>query len=248
MNKDKEKTVLLKMIENVNFIMEHKGLEYMLSYGSLIGAVREKGFIPWDNEIDIWVKKDIYDSFIDTLRTHLSDDYKVLTYEDDGYELYFSRIITNGSNHHTQHIDIFPLVGAPKDSKQCVKFVNKSFILNKAIYIKKQNPYSLYFENKRYLRYFQSILAKIVLILIPQKLILKELNNLALKYNPSETGKVYTFGGSYKTREVFDYELFQDLEKVDFENLKLPIPKRYHEILTQVYGDYMTSKKTNYLS
>lgn len=238
---------LLKLIGYIDKVSKKEDLNYMLAYGSLIGAVREGGLIPWDNEIDIWVKANTYDQFVQNLVNKLPEEFEVVTRKTEGYELFFARVICKGINHHDLHIDVFPLVGVPEEKRLYKKFVNHSYILNKLYYIKRLDSKKLYKNTGRYMRYLQTIIIKCLIFLITRKKLEMKLEKLFNKYSVENANKLYAFGGSYKEREVFDSELLNEIISIDFEGLELPIPKKYDLILKQIYGDYMTPKKSNYV-
>ena len=111
-----------------DFCQEH-GIRYFLGYGSLIGAVRHKGYIPWDEDIDLGMPRPDYERFIHTF-PGAYPDLKVFAPElDPGYYAPYANVCLEGTllveqnlSHHGREIgvkvDIFPIDGAPSDDAE----------------------------------------------------------------------------------------------------------------------------------
>lgn len=239
------KQILIRMMREVHEISVKTSLDYYLAYGSLIGAIREGGMIPWDDEIDITVKSDSYQDFISTIKNNLSDEFEVLDKTTEGYELYFARIAPKKVNHHLCHIDIFPLVGTPNNEKDITRFVRKSIFYNKLYYLKKMNYKQLYKDRPK--RKVQAKIIRFLTFAIPIELIEEKLNKLFYKYESRQSKFLYTFGGSYGCKEVYSSENYEKKILVPFENIEVYVPLKYDLILKQVYGDYTTPRKEDYL-
>ena len=73
----------LDMAIEVKRICEKYKLRYFLAYGSMLGAVRHKGFIPWDDDLDIGMPREDYDQFVFICQTDLDPDYQLITWKND---------------------------------------------------------------------------------------------------------------------------------------------------------------------
>lgn len=116
------------ILKEVARVCEKYDLTYYLDFGTLLGAVRHKGFIPWDNDIDIEMPIEDYRRFLKIAPREISGDFFIQTYRSDpGYNLLWTQVRANNTTsmplmykdwdiHWGVHIDIFPLVGVP-DSK-----------------------------------------------------------------------------------------------------------------------------------
>lgn len=92
-------------------------LTYYAAYGTVIGAVRHKGFIPWDDDIDVWMPRRDYERFLSLRDKLISTHYEIIDIEDKGYYLYFAKfcdrrstiIEREGQSIMGLYIDVFPL-------------------------------------------------------------------------------------------------------------------------------------------
>lgn len=223
---DEEKKIQLNALRFLKSKCKEARINYYLAYGTLIGAVRHNGFIPWDNDIDVYMfERDV---------TRLYDVIK----ENDEYELLLPGVTRNylqltpllvSKNTVTYRvdfpfvcstgvgIDIMPLVNLGNDREEATLFLNNSYALIKVF--KDRLLKSNSFDE-----------------------CLPELEN-CLKYSkkkeqkPSEyVGVMY--GQTYGLKNIYKNEWFEPEEGI-FENESFTIPMGYHQLLSQVYGDYM---------
>lgn len=118
--------VEMEILDEIDRICIENGLNYFLMGGSMLGAVRHKGFIPWDDDIDIAMPRKDYDKFIKICRTKLDQKYYLHCFETDKqYYLPFAKIRKNNTiflekaiekleTHHGIFVDIFPFENAKK--------------------------------------------------------------------------------------------------------------------------------------
>ena len=231
---------MLDMIKDIDKVCKKHNIEYYLAYGSCLGAVRHKGFIPWDDDFDIMLKYDQYQKFIKVCEEELDKDkYFVQTPESEpNYYLSFSKIrnikttLIEEENKdedvvRSVYIDVFPLVGCPRNKlKRKILEINRAFALsaNRNI-INNKFLYSVF---------------RIILKMFGKEKIINYCTKQCIKYNCNDCEEVCS---------VFDGDSFQigwttnkilgKPKYVKFENLKLPIPEHYDEYLTNVFGDYM---------
>jgi lipopolysaccharide cholinephosphotransferase len=125
----------LQVALHVRNLCERHGIRYFLVAGTLLGAVRHQGFIPWDDDLDIGMLREDYDRFIELAQNELPEDYFVQTYMSDPFmPLPYAKIRVNGTVlrevasrdcqwHSGIFIDIFPFDGVP--ANQMVRVVHK---------------------------------------------------------------------------------------------------------------------------
>ena len=236
----------LEMLIEVDRICRENDLTYYLAYGTALGAVRHKGFIPWDSDVDIMVDIDSYAEFCNIVSNNISEKFFVNSIEtDSNYEELFARIGLKNNLHHMVHIDIFPLAGAPKTTFGKKLFSKIAYINYRCFFIKKVKVNINY--KKRSKKRKQAILAKLILLLVPSNLFLWVFKRLSKAYSIEQADTLYNICGSYGFKELIPKSYFGEPVYMDFEGYKLPVPQEWDKYLTHIYGDYMTPKREKYV-
>lgn len=233
-------------------VCERHNLKYFMAGGTLLGAVRHKGFIPWDDDIDIGMYRKDYDKFLEVAEKELMYPYKIQTYKNcKTHHYYFAHIVDMrykvrrlGSMDKREEfiwIDIFPYDGLPigflKERMAYGKLLFYRFCYHMANYDKinlkrKDRPVwqritlrILYFIRKLFHFDKEKWINKI-------DIGLKEID-----FNQSN--KIMSFMGMKLFKEIFPKEIYIKLGKYEFEDLILYGPRNYDYILKQLYGEYM---------
>ena len=226
----KLQTEEIKILSKVHDFCKKNGLTYYLSGGTLLGAVRHQGFIPWDDDIDIVMPRKDYDFFIKNVQEFLGDDYFLQTViTDKHYGRSFAKIRKNNTifleevdkhvegRHHGIFIDVFPLDSCKKNWSKYVKFKWKiSSAIDSYITVKRGG---LKTSKKHF--FFR---------LFPIKILYKIMQKLR-----KGKGDYYYFSFS----GILDKSWFEPAIELPFDGEKFVAPKHYDIILTQTYGDYM---------
>lgn len=238
-------------------ICERHGLRYFMVGGTMLGAVRHKGFIPWDDDMDVAMPRPDYERFMQVVRSELPEGYSFLNYkQDDGYRRYFSRLVDTGvrvvNASNTQKItenawlDIFPLDGMPGTKlgryihfwhMTAWRFFYHASCFDELVNLMRPGR-PLY---QRMLIKFMS-LTHIGSKLNTKKLMLRIERGL-MKYPYDESTHMVSFFGAYMLREIVDKKLLGKGTKYPFEDTFLNGPDQYDAFLTHFYGDYMTPPK-----
>ncbi|MBQ6477599.1 MAG: LicD family protein [Bacilli bacterium] len=240
--------VELEILKEFDRICRKNKIEYYLIGGSLIGAVRHNGFIPWDDDVDVCLTRDNYDKFIKVQAKEL--DKKRFFFEsietDKECGMLFSKLkrkdskyleVTSSKDDSRAGIwiDVFAFDNIKDDS-----FFSKLRYFHiyclKMILLKKYNHLN-YMEDKK-----KNTIIKIISILsvfYNGERLKKRLSKLMRKDNNKDTKMIASYAGTYLFKEIIDKEYLTDPIEHDFESLKVFIPKRYDEILRHYYGDYM---------
>lgn len=223
LNATQIRKVLLGILDNLDKCCEKHGLRYYLSSGTALGAIRHEGFIPWDDDVDVFMP---VEDFI-ALTTILESDknYGVVSqFNSDNYLGWGSGYIVD---RHTicdinkfpiqlttgQEIDLFPLYGLPDDPDEMKVYIKRAKQLETKCLIALQDE--------------------------DRVMAIKEFNEFLLSYKYDECNKVGNILMPYFLKDVFDKDIFGKGVKKKFENLELRMPDRWDEYLTQVYGNYM---------
>lgn len=243
--------ISLEILYTITNICESQNLRYSLVYGTLIGAIRHKGYIPWDDDVDIMMPRPDYDKLLAHLKTHINQypnlkifnreeckeyPYMITRISDDRYILKMENEKPFGMG---IFIDIYPYDGLGKTKKEAITYGRRGDVLSSFCYQATREHFA--FENTN------SIIRKVIKypIYIISKLIGKDyfqrkLEKLAgLKdYDTSEyIGCVIWLSGGKK--DIFPRKWFDETIKVKFDKYEFRVPKYYDKILTHIYGDYM---------
>ncbi|WP_308687994.1 MULTISPECIES: LicD family protein [Bacteria] len=244
LNIEEAKKLELDILDFIDSFCKEHGINYCINYGTLIGAIRHKGFIPWDDDIDLSMTRENYEKFIQ-LFSEKQSRYKLLSLEtDDQYFNNFIKIvdpttkIIDTRNTKTYDsgvfIDIFPM-----DTFNDTKVVD--------ICYKLESFKLLSFSKHKNIVYGDSKLKDLIrtlfwLLLRPvsPRFFANQIEKQIQKYRV-ENGKYIAFIPSKaKKKEIFPRDMFDELIETPFEHLVLPAPKHFDTVLKQFYDDYMT--------
>lgn len=237
---------LMKLIDK--YCSDH-GLKYYLIGGSCLGAVRHKGFIPWDDDIDIALMRKDYDKLVAGLQRYLPKDlYAVQNYETDKAMIpALTRICIIGtfvdikSEHHLKnwkytYIDVFPLDNVPDSIPERDKQRKQLQIIDRLIQLKQ---YHLYRDSV-----FEVLLKKAVsacLSIIPLKYLQNKRVKTMSKYKGRETINVCSTTSRYGyLKQVINRNIYGEPARLSFEGELFCVPQFYNEYLTHLFGaNYM---------
>ena len=234
-------------------VCKENNLRYYMLGGTLLGAVRHKGFIPWDDDIDVGMPRKDYEKFLQIIK---EKNYKNIVI--DNYELnqntliYITRLENSQfkikdksaleEKERNAWIDIFPMDGMPNNI--ILRQIHKFHLL----YLRMLFKYSIFsqFVNQmdKNRPFHEKVLIKIGKVFnfeekLSKKKCLKKLDKSMKKYDFDNSKYVVNFMGAYKFREMFPKKIYEDTKLYDFEGEKLIGPKNYDYVLTRLYGDYM---------
>lgn len=238
----------LSILEEFDRVCKKHGLKYMAEYGTLLGAVRHKGFIPWDDDMDFVMFRDDYNKLWEIAGEEFKDPYEYITTY-NGHMLYaFGKLkdrrttaieneLFNLPAHWNQgmFIDIFPLDDVPDG--QPVK--DNILSIQKELWYLMYNPR----EMEILLSEGRTFVLSRDMIETFLKMDTRDVFREFELFCTSNWGKserinyiAYEMTGMAESRKK---EWYDEIIYLDFENIKLPCPAKYHEILTAQYGDYM---------
>ncbi len=230
--------VELGILKDFINICDTYNLKYVLAYGTCIGAIRHKGFIPWDDDIDVAMPRKDYEKLINIADEVMGDKYVLQTYNSEkNCGLIFGKIRKNGtimsevySHHIDMHqgvwIDIFPYDNVPDDEIERKKIFQKIYIY-KNLYIIKSG-YKLPENKKNLLNYSVYYLSKFFMTFIPLDLLIKNIDRLVKKYNDIPCQFMACYGDNI-IENIMPCEMMDNLIEVDFEDCKAKVfHKRYY--------------------
>lgn len=242
---DVELMILKDFIE----ICEEHNLNYYMYAGSLLGTIRHKGFIPWDDDLDVVMFREDFEKFKKIFPTLNYSKYELLSNEaNEDYFYYFAKLmlkdtrfeeewINQLSFHIGFNIDIFVLDDLSEGKYSSKYQIWKSFLYNRLLVSSNLKLDNLPFFTKLISHSLYYILN--FFNLKTSNLMNKSLNFLK-KY--SNENSEYVFDIAANANEyplIFKKSDFDMGVKAQFEDIHVNVPKNYDEILTNLYGDYM---------
>ena len=231
---------LLDVLKDTDILCREYNLCYSLGAGTLLGAVRHKGFIPWDDDIDIFMPRDSFDRLM-----QLDDE----VFSQRGYTLQrpftrawpsgYGKICKNNTTyienyrsknkdqHHGIFVDIFPIDNlSDQPAVQKLQWAAYRVFTAKAL------------ANRGYST--KSPWKKVAMALV-KGLPTTALQEIVIARNQQTSKMVHCFFGvAYVFEEsIFPREIFEHYQKLEFEGFEFPVVENYNEALTILYGDYM---------
>lgn len=232
--------IQLSMLKDFDAVCQRHRISYQLFSGTALGAVRHKGFIPWDDDIDVVMLREDYERFFDSASKELdSNKYYVQREFSEHWPMFFSKLRLNGTTyiekyhshdakiHQGIYIDIFPCDNL-SDSRlmQKLQYIASKIVIAKSLYAR---GYETNSTVKKCFMQFCRILPT------------EPFKRLCIRRNDSSSLKVHTFfgGGKKFERSIYLREWFEQSVKMRFEDSEFPVSAHYDEMLRVMYGDYM---------
>ena len=241
------KSIQVEILSKVHQFCIENNIRYSLTAGTLLGSIRHKGYIPWDDDIDIAMPRPDYDRFLISFNGVYPDLYVISPELNWNFYAPYANVCDNrtvvyeSSNGHRGidmgiKIDIFPIDGVPSDYSVYMSKLKRIQFINKILWGKR-------FEISQInLSHFSTSLkilaAKVLFSFRSYASYQKELNKIVRSYSfsSSEFAHCWVFSA---IENRFKREIFEQYIKVEFENGIYYSIKDYDVLLTALYGDYM---------
>lgn len=234
-------SILLNMLIDFDTICRKHKLTYYMVGGTLLGAVRHNGFIPWDDDIDIGMPRPDYERFVNLAQTEFPDFLQIwnLKKKSKGYTLNYSKLVNvNTSMVPIEYpdsviglfLDIFPIDGASKFEllrKFQVKLIQYFQVLRYYKYSQKKKDFTL-----------KSYLLRLLAVILSNN-IHKAIERIITFYDYSEDEFAGNLLGVYKIKEIVSKDVFGEPVELEFEGHYFYAPQKYNLWLKNVYGNYM---------
>lgn len=237
--------VTLTLLTEFDRICRKHDIPYIIEGGTLIGAVRHKGFIPWDDDADIKMLRKDYMRFCEVCKTELDHEHFFLqTYDTDaGYRWGYGKLVKKGTVYLRENqemltmkkgifMDIFPCDNVPDNWVLHQLFTFQCFWARKNSYAPVGAKHSSSFVSRLLYKVIQKD---------SNEYIVKLYNKIANQYMKQDTKRVRIAGyGSRQEARGCYRRWMLEREEYEFEGLKLWGPRDYDGFLTYIHGDYMT--------
>lgn len=235
--------ILLEMLVCIDKFCRENNIRYSLGGGTLLGAIRHKGFIPWDDDVDIMMPRPDYDRFRKEFNG-FDERYECIFCEKTKYADYMGgyakvhdirTILREEGNMRKNifgiNIDVFPIDGMPANVTLCrgTIFINQQF--QHSIGLKRNSIFSLFSFGER--------IKKIISFLFPDKYVGNMIDCTLSLWNFQKSKYAGAICGRYYIKERYQRSLFEEYIEAEFENQRVMVIKQWDLYLSRHYGDYM---------
>ncbi len=248
MTVDQKKSISLEVLKTIDAFCTEHHIQYSLAYGTLLGSVRHKGFIPWDDDVDIIMLREDYDRFIRLFLQSPPQHYQCISFENGTYYLPYTKIVDTRTHVVAEnfiglddigiYVDIFPFDYIANSREEAVKLKGKFKFISKLI------RYTCYAKFKEVCN--GKIKPDKALIYGLSKCIgFKRLSSIyqkrIAKLKDRSAKWVGYLGSCYESDEnVFELATIKGLGTGEFEGCTFPVLENYGAFLSKIYGDYMS--------
>lgn len=249
---------ILHVLREVTCVLEELNIPYFMQGGTMLGAIRHDGFIPWDDDVDLGIPRADYDRMLKEVSARLPENLELRTYDDEtDHHYYFARIVDKryqirrmGSIEERLEniwVDLFPLDGMPNGciSRQWHKM---------RLLMTRLKFHLSCFEKVNIKRPGRPLVERMIIRVAMVTRVgkwwntrkqLDKMDRLLKKYPPEKSEYLVNFTGqtSFRFNEMFKKEIYGQGKEYPFEDMVLVGPEQYDAYLKSLYGDYMTPPK-----
>ncbi|MBO5633015.1 MAG: LicD family protein [Aeriscardovia sp.] len=235
-SQEEAKKIRLEILKELDSFCSANGLSYYLGYGTLIGAIRHKGFIPWDDDCDVWMPRPDLERME---KGYYSDQYELINNRGNNGLIYgFDRLVDKRTYKKVGrfavegvNVELYPLDGCPKGSQSIKLYFSVARLFFKCENLLFKYIYGKAIQNRWP---FKSLKIK------PVKLLLYVFYKFGKHNEYTKSQRIINVFGNPYRYIPYEKKWFGKGKRVLFENTELNVPDNYDAILSQIYGDYMT--------
>lgn len=242
------KKVELDLLIQFDKICRENSLRYSLSDGTLLGAIRHKGFIPWDDDIDVIMPRADYERLLSL--DNSNKEITIYHYKNNRYFYPFAKMCDNRYRLFESYrpekclgpyIDIFPLDYLPDDKRKRERVIKQAYKDMRIMFAVTGSYYSYYRDKKTKIR--KKIFYFFQRFFINESIKKRYLQHYEKKYSMFSGHKIANLMYTEKNGVIMDENEFDNLKEIEFESHRFLSITDYHSYLTMQYGDYMTLPK-----
>ena len=240
------RVIQMDILSAVHHFCCKKNIKYSLACGTMLGCARHKGYIPWDDDIDICLLRDDYNRMVKEFPPLLNDRYKFCTMERDkkwaspyGKVCNEKTIIYEGKNSFGINIDVFPIDKVPEDQEKWLTYDKLRRLIIRLYSERAGDYYQYHFKKERNIFVNLTVIGvKFILNRVPINIIAKAVDKYAKIYNKSNSEKVFECVQGIFLKKPFSCTLFEELILMPFEDREFLAFKNYDEYLTNGFGNW----------
>ncbi|MCT0016666.1 LicD family protein [Lactococcus lactis subsp. lactis] len=239
----------LSILKYIDQICRENKIEYTLIGGSLLGSIRHGGFIPWDGDIDIALRREQYEKLMPIL-SQKNENFELHYYKNNiDYQnyakLYDNRTILKSNRDQMYngrigvHVDIFPYDKLPEGEENRKRFMKEVFKKSEAL---AATGFPAYISGTKWYYQFARVFLRLPLFLKyhgKNHEVAEEMDQLMKKYENIDAKELAFLSSKYFDKEHFPKEIFDEYEDIKFEGLKVRKIKNHEIYLKQLFGDFM---------
>lgn len=245
----------LEVLDAIARVCNKHHIRWFADWGTLLGAVRHQGFVPWDDDMDICMLRKDYEKFLQVAAEELPDEYVILSlYSNNDWIQLFARVVNATSISYGAErlrkfhgcpyivgIDIFPLDALPQSQRD---EENQKTLINTLI-----DSFKHCHDNLDEILPLLPDLESLSGVQIDREQpignqLLRAANHVCRRYNKKKPDMITQMHVNAPIRRYhLKYEWYRTTEYLDFENVVLPCPGNYEAVLTAMYGDWRTPKR-----
>lgn len=261
----------MEVLNEIAVICSRHNLQWYAAYGTLLGAVRHEGYIPWDDDMDIMMKRGDYMKLLEVMpgelpegfRIHCplygtgSDSYQCMVENSDSISIEPEHLRRFHGCPFKVGVDIFPLDYVPRDSGKLEEQRNRFLLVRQTIWLIKFGEDTP--QNREQIELGLASIKKMYGIQLKRTggkkddtEIISRLwrlsNQIAMTYGEEDGDELAMYVNLAKSENMrFDRRWFDEVEYLPFEQVMLPVPKEYDSVLRTIYGDYTVPVKLTQL-
>ncbi len=239
--------IQMEILDQLKDICNSNNIKYYLAYGSLLGAVRHNGYIPWDDDIDICLFRNDYNKLIDLINQGLYKEsnpwLEIIDNKTENYYYTFAKVIDNRTvakmgDNITQHgiwVDIFPIDNLPDKINERNIFIRYCYFLRSIILSMTTDFSGIKKGKKRYIKRVLNIIANV----IGKEKICNHYVRICRYYEKNDSKYVGVLFSPYSVKDCFLKEKMIVTKEYKFEGRCYTGFAEYDYYLSGLYGNYM---------